>query len=160
MDRDALVRSLALTPDLLEGFIANCPDELIDRRRGGGLWSVREHAVHLAAVQPMLCGRIEAFRDDPRPTMKPYNPAEEDAAARSSADLAETLAAFREWRERQVEILDGLDDAVWSREGVHPGYDRYGLELLAAHIHFHDGFHLYRMEEMAYVKDGGLTTLP
>ncbi len=160
MNRDSLTRSLALTPDVLEGFLASLPDELLDRSRGEGFWTIRDHVVHLADVQPMLYGRMELFRDEMHPVMKPYLPEDEDEVARSAADLADATRKFRIWRERQTELLYSLDDPVWAREGVHPEYDRYGLELLVSHTHFHDGFHLYRMEEMAFVKDGGLTTLP
>ena len=160
MTRDALIRSLALAPDILEGFLALLDDGALDRDRGSGLWTIREHLVHLAEVQPMLHGRIETFRDRTRPTMVPHDPAEEDREARVGAGADAALDRFRTWRERQVELLDSLDEAVWAKEGDHPEYARYSLDILASHIHFHDGFHLYRMEETAWVTDGNLTVLP
>ena len=160
MNRESLIKAMSLTPDVLEGFLASLPEELEDRSRGDGFWTIRDHVVHLANVQPMLFGRMESFRDEKHPVMKPYFPDDEDEAARAAADLAGAMRKFRTWRERQTELLYGLDDAVWSRTGEHPEYDYYGLELLVSHTHFHDGFHLYRMEEMAFVMDRSLTTLP
>ena len=60
-----------------------------------------------------------------------------------------------------MELLRSLDDAVWEREAVHPEFERYTLELLVVHhIVAHDGFHLYRMAELALVRSDVLTTLP
>lgn len=160
MNRDSLIRSLALSPDVLEGFLAGLTDELVDRSRGKGFWTIREHVVHLADVQPMLFGRMESFRDEVHPVMKPYHPEDEDEAFRMSTGLIAAATKYRMWREKQTELLYDLDDTVWNRRGEHPEYDSYGLEILVSHTHFHDGFHLYRMEEMAFVRDRSLTTLP
>lgn len=160
MNRDSLIRSLSLSPDVLEGFLAGLPGELVDRSRGSDFWTIRQHVAHLADVQPMLFGRMESFRDSPHPVMKPYSPADEDPLAQTAVDPADAVVRFRFWRERQTELLDDLSDAIWDRTGEHPEYERYSLELLVAHTYFHDGFHLYRMEEMAFVRDRSLTILP
>jgi hypothetical protein len=160
MDRDTLIRSLSLGPDLLDGFLALCDERDIDLSRGKGLWTIRDHTVHLALVQPMLFGRMEQFRDERHPTMKPYLPEDEEDGRRDGMGIEDASRKFRHWRERQIELLDSLDEAIWSRVGTHPEYRKYSLDILAAHTYFHDGFHLYRMEEMAFVKESSFTTLP
>jgi hypothetical protein len=103
---------------------------------------------------------MEQFRDERHPTMKPYRPEDEEDGQRDGMGIEDASRKFRHWRERQIELLDSLDEAIWSRVGTHPEYRKYSLDILAAHTYFHDGFHLYRMEEMAFVKESSFTTLP
>ena len=161
MHRERLIGAITSAPDLLEGFMAGLSHQQVDRVRAPGLWSVREHLVHLADLQQLYVERIVAFRDNERPVMVPWDPAAEDAARRTGTPPREALDRFCSFRERQVELLCSLDDAVWEREAVHPEFERYTLEfLLVHHIVAHDGFHLYRMAELAFVRSDVLTTLP
>ena len=161
MNRERLVGAIASAPDLLEGFVAGLSNEQMDRVRATGLWSVREHLVHLADLQQLYVERIAAFRDNERPVIVPWDPAKEDAARRSGTPPREALGRFRSFRQQQMELLRSLDDAVWERVALHPEFERYTLELLVVHhIAAHDGFHLYRMAELAFVQSDLLTTLP
>ena len=161
MNRERLVGAIASAPDVLEGFMAGLSNQQVDRVRAPGLWSVREHLVHLADLQKLYVERIAAFRDNERPVMIPWDPTKEDAARRLGTPPHDALDRFRSFREQQMELLCSLDDVVWEREAVHPEYERYNLELLVVHhIVAHDGFHLYRMAELAFVRSDPLTTLP
>jgi hypothetical protein len=56
-----------------------------------------------------------------------------------------------------VELARSCGPEAWEKPGVHPEYDQYSLEILLRHILTHDGWHMYRMEEIWLAKDESLT---
>ena len=64
-----------------------------------------------------------SFRDEARPVMTPWDPSDEGEARRSTIVPNDALKRFRSFREKQVELSDSLEDAVWSRECAHPEYE-------------------------------------
>lgn len=159
MNRDAVIRALSLTPDILEGYTAKVETEQWDKIRGEATWTLRDHLRHLALAQPFLHRRLALFRDTTRPSIAPHNPGDEERPGNEKRAPMEWVSLFRSWRDRQLGLLAALPDEVWEREADHPEYNRYTPDILVHHIHYHDYFHLYRMEELWLVKDGYLTTI-
>ncbi len=157
----ALLEGLRRAPAILSAFVADIPEERLDRRRGDGFWTIAEHLSHLAHVQPMILERIQRFLDEERPEFIPYIPGEqEDEPAtpeRMAIDAA--LAQFSAIRKRQLSLLEGAPDETWRKQAVHPEYDQYGFLILARHILMHDHWHMYRMEELWLTKTPFLTRM-
>ena len=149
-NKTALLEGLRQAPAILSAFVADIPEDKLDRRRGDGFWTIAEHLSHLAHVQPMLLERIQRFIDEERPEFVPYIPGEqEDEPAtpeRMAIDAA--LSQFSAIRTRQLSLLESAPDATWRKQAVHPEYDRYGFRILVRHILMHDHWHMYRMEEL------------
>ena len=55
-------------------MVRTIPVSKLDRRRGEGFWTIAEHVIHLARVQPMLLGHFERFLREDRPEFVPYLP--------------------------------------------------------------------------------------
>jgi hypothetical protein len=158
--REELIQGLRLGPGILEDFVTRVPAQELYRSRKEGLWSLYEHAEHLAATQVMLHRRLERFLSEERPEFVPYFPDEQEPKAeKANKPIAGILSIFARWRGRQVELIEGADEKIWQKKAVHPEYEQYGFEILVRHILLHDGFHLYRMEELWLARDEYLKPL-
>lgn len=94
------------------------------------------------------------------PEFIPYIPGEEEDADRPPAvAMPAALDAFNQYREKQVALLETVDDITWQKAGRHPEYTRYSLYILARHILMHDHGHMYRMEELWLTRDEYLSKL-
>jgi len=170
MSQEILLQALALGPGLLRALIQAIPPEALERRRGEGSWTLREHLEHLTATQPMLYGRLDRFLREERPEITPYVPAApatpvapdvpgEDPAARRRKPPEQLLELFERWRLRQIDLIRSAAPEIWQRRALHPEYEDYGFEILVRHIALHDGTHLYRMEELWLMTDSALAAL-
>mgnify|MGYP001061489561 CR=1 FL=1 len=50
-------------PKIVESYIARIGEGDLDRRRGKGAWTIREHVYHIADVQRLLLERMRTIRD-------------------------------------------------------------------------------------------------
>jgi len=158
MNGKDLMDALEMNSDILERFIRQIDEDRLSRRRGEGIWTVHEHLHHLALVQPVMYKRIRMFKNEEKPVIKPYTPGPEEEKERTvSRPASELIRTFREWRDKQVELARSCSPETWEKTGTHPEYDRYSLEILLRHILTHDGWHMYRMEEIWLAKDEALT---
>jgi hypothetical protein len=158
MNPSELIDALAASADILEQFIGRIPEDRMERKRGDGIWTVQDHLHHLTLVQPVMYKRIRAFKLEESPRIHAYNPGPEEEKERSvKHPTAELVRTFREWRTKQVELARSCGLEVWARSGDHPEFDAYSLEIVLRHIWSHDGWHIYRMEQIWLAKDEALT---
>lgn len=158
MSHETLLEALRLGPALLRELVGAIPPEALERRRGEGFWTLREHLEHLVAVQPMLYGRLDLFLREEHPRITPYAPGQDEppsAERRKSAE--ELMELFERWRLRQTDLIRSAPPEVWRRQAAHPEYESYDFEILVRHIALHDGTHLYRMEELWLLADEALS---
>jgi uncharacterized damage-inducible protein DinB len=145
---------------ILSAFVKRIPPDQLNLRRGEGFWTVAEHVAHLAQVQPMMLERLQRFRDEDRPEFVPYIPGEDDVEdTPPQTAIEEALAAFAQYRNRQLALLEGADAGFWNKTAVHPEYAQYSLYILVRHILMHDYWHMFRMEELWLTRDAYLTRL-
>ncbi|UCF96684.1 MAG: DinB family protein [Spirochaetaceae bacterium] len=163
-DRDAshkaLIQGLKLGSGILEDFLAGIPEAALHRKRREDFWSLYEHVEHLAITQLMLYKRLERFVKEEHPEFVPYFPDEkEEKREKKIKPVAEILSSYRRWRDKQVQLIEKADSALWEKTATHPEYEQYGFKILVRHILLHDSFHLYRMEELWLSRDEYLTEL-
>ena len=155
-----LLTGLADSPAIMRQFALSIPKTALDRRRGQGFWTIREHLAHLAEVQPMISARLTRVLTEDKPVFVPYFPDENETESRPPLpELQTILDDFERERRSQLGMLRTLTPADWKRTAVHPEYDRYGLEILVRHMLLHDYSHLYRVEELWLTKDEYLTAM-
>jgi uncharacterized damage-inducible protein DinB len=159
-ERDALLQTLSTAPTLLRGFMETVPDSVLDRQRGQGFWTIKEHLAHLTDVQPMLLLRLARFRDESHPDFQPHLPGD-DAGQALPIDqpVSKLLESFENERQKQLQVIESLSDDVWSRTASHPEYTHYDATVLIRHVALHDHWHMYRMEELWLTRDQYLTEL-
>lgn len=157
MEKQNVLNGLLLNIDILDDFINSMPSDALYKKRGDN-WTIFQHLEHLLAPQELLLQRIQKFIDEPVPVMTPYNP-EDRPKTNTEIKPAEVLAKLKDIRTKQVELLKKCPDELWKKKAVHPEYTDYSLRILARHIYMHDGFHMYRMEDLWILKDEFLTEL-
>lgn len=159
-DIPALLDGLRHSPAVFSAFMQEIPASRLHVRRGPGFWTLAEHAAHLAQGQAMLSMRIRLILDEDTPSIVPYFPSvDEDSGALPELGADQAVEIFAAERARQMKILDPLPPEAWSRQALHPEYERYGLRILARHMLMHDHWHMYRMEELWLTRDQYLTQL-
>jgi hypothetical protein len=112
---------------------------------------------HLAQVQPMLLERLQRFMTEDHPKFIPYIPEDDDHQTVVQLDTVSALEQISKYREQQVALLNGAEDATWKKTATHPEYEHYSLYILARHILMHDFWHMYRIEELWLTRDAFLT---
>src|SRR5882724_4829303 len=101
-----VVDQLSRGPALVRQLIYDVPPELRKRRPAPGVWSAHEHAVHLAAIYPLVIGRLDQMLRDPGRPIKSYEPSRDDPDdARLKLDLDAEMDRFA--RER-AELLERI----------------------------------------------------
>lgn len=153
-DIKELTESLKNNVRILDSFVRSIPPEHLQQRRRPDVWTAAEHLDHLAAVQPMLYERINAFHHEDRPRFTPYIPSEDETAQTPAIMDTETaVKEFTLWRGKQVVLLESTIGSLWEKTAEHPEYLNYSLYILARHILMHDHWHMYRMEALWLTRD-------
>ena len=150
---------MATNIDILRDLVDSIPSGNLDEDRGEGIWTVREHVNHLALTQIMLYRRLDLFRTVEHPVIEPYIPSDDGEKKEITKSPEALVDVFTKWRQKQLVLLDEIDDAVWLRSADHPEYREYNFEILVRHIHLHDAFHMYRIEEIWLANPEYLTAL-
>jgi uncharacterized damage-inducible protein DinB len=160
MKNHELVDALELNSVILENFVRQIPEPDLHRNRGEGFWTVYQHVFHLALVQPAMYKRFRMFKTEEKPVIVPYNPfTGEEKKISEVRPAVEIVQSFKDWRKKQIDLIRSCDDSAWEKQGLHPEYDQYSLEIVIRHVLMHDGFHMYRMEELWLAKDEVLTKM-
>lgn len=105
-------------------------------------WSACEIVQHLADSEMHSAIRLRRLLAEERPTIQAYD--QEFYATRlnyNSRDIAPALAALHGARATTVQLLRGMSDEDWAREGWHSESGQYTpehwLRIYAAHAHDH-----------------------
>lgn len=164
-DKKPLLEALETSPVILSELLRSIPDQLLTARRGGGFWSIEEHAIHLAQVQPMLLDRLNRFIKEKQPEFTPFIPENEisdkevNPNSTNEIDLDTALHAFGSLRRKQLDLLNTIAPHIWEKKAIHPEYTQYSFYILVRHILMHDHWHMYRIEELWLTRDEYLTRL-
>jgi hypothetical protein len=135
--RAALVRSFSDFPAVL----AVSARAAVGRARPPGEWGPNEVVRHLIAVERVVwLVRLTSIRDENEPHWSWTEPGPEPSL--DDTPLEDVLARFADARARTVALLEGFDDATWSRTGVHATYGRLDVAALVAIAVDHDEEHL------------------
>lgn len=153
LDLDSAVATLKSLPRMLDSYISNIPEGLLDVRRAEGVWTIREHVYHLAEVQAMLGERIQTIGNRTGTRIVPYVPEETERENMQYRSVAEALVQYGHERDKQIKQISSLQKSSFEHTAHHPEYTIYNLPVLINHIVFHDYWHLYRIEEIWLLKD-------
>jgi len=123
--------------DALEGIT----EGELDAQPGGGQWSPRQIAHHLADSELTSAIRLRRLLAEQRPLLAGYD--EEEFARRLHYDrpIESSLEALRAARLSSASLLERLTEQEWTREGTHSQSGRYTVEdwlrIYTAHAHDH-----------------------
>ena len=105
-----------------------------------GEWTPREVLLHLLAVEDEVWqARLHQLATEPEPHWPWFEPG---LAAFSGDTWQAVLEAFRASRGRTIASLDALDDAAWTKTGVHERFGRLDVAALLRRAIDHDEEHI------------------
>ena len=141
-ERQRLIGRYAAGYDEVAGALDGFPAGELTAHPIPGKWSAAEIVHHLADSETTSAIRIRRLLAEDLPVIQGYD--QELYAVRlryNQRDIAPSLEAFRAARATTSQLLPGLTDADWAREGWHTESGRYSAEkwltLYAAHAHGH-----------------------
>lgn len=145
-----VIAALERGPKILVPLVREVPEEIRKRRPSPGSWSVHEHFVHLAQVNPMFLQRLDSMLNQKSPArIVPYNPGKDDEeGALLALDFEAAVTRFEHDRAALVTRLRGLSPRDWEVEAEHGEYKRYSVFIMFRHLALHDFFHGYRIEDL------------
>jgi hypothetical protein len=145
---------LARGPALARQVIYEVPPQLRKRRPAPGVWSAHEHAVHLAAIYPLVISRLDQLLQHPSRPIQDYEPSRDDPDdALMKLDLDAEMDRFQRDRAELVARADQLTPDQWAITVEHTGYSHYGVFIMFRHLALHDLYHAYRIEDRLLRKD-------
>jgi hypothetical protein len=141
-ERQQLIEQYAAGYDEVMKSLEGFPEGQLTSHPISGKWSACEIVQHLADSEMNSAIRLRRLLAEDRPIIQSYD--QEDYAARfkyNERDLAPALEAFRGARATTAQLLSGMSDEDWKREGWHPESGLYStehwLKIYAAHAHNH-----------------------
>jgi hypothetical protein len=144
----AVLDQLAGGPALVRQVIYEMRPELRKRRPEPGMWSAHEHAVHLAAVQPIMMQRLDKMLAQPGVRIRSYEPSRDEADdALLKLDLDAEMDRFERERAAMIERLRRLTPDEWAITAEHDEYSHYSVFIMFRHVGLHDLHHAYKIEE-------------
>lgn len=141
--RHAYIATLRSFPDQLEALVAGLSAEQLTARPLANEWSVAQNVHHLMDSHMNAYIRTKLILAEDNPTIKPYD---QDAWAEQpdakAVDIAPSLAGVRALHQRWVQLFESLNDAQWTRVGIHPEVGTISTEWLVQHYHEHCEAHI------------------
>lgn len=151
---ERIIKILEETPSILKELVSEVPVGMLKLHRIPGKWCIHEHAVHIAAVQPMLIERLRRFINEERPSFAQYIPGKTtDPDELKKMDMEKMLEEFEKSRKEFTALLRTLTDEQWKKESDHAQYDGYTSSVMARHVLLHDHTHMFRIEELWLTKN-------
>jgi len=142
VERENLIKRYEAGPAKLRDAFARVPREAWKWRPAPGRWSVHEILCHCADSETNAAARIRYLVAEEKPVILGYN---QDRWARvldyHSLRIELALAAVDVMRAHTVNVLRGLPEEAWGREGTHTESGRYTtdewLKTYAEHLEIH-----------------------
>jgi DinB superfamily len=141
-ERRALIAKYAGGYDEVVEALKGFPEGQLTARPVTGKWSACEIVQHLADSEMTSAIRLRRLLVEDRPVLEGYD--QEQFARRlnyNDREIGPALLAFRAARLTTLQLLEGMTEGDWGREGTHTESGRYTaedwLKSYAAHAHAH-----------------------
>ena len=141
-EREEILKTLRAGPLILRRLVRGLDDATIRTRPAAGEWAIVEVVAHLADTEERSLDRTRAMLTDEEPFLAAYDP-DVLAAERGylDMDLGQELDRFESLRGAQADLLAGLADDAWQRQGRHEERGPITVQQLAAHTAGEDADH-------------------
>jgi hypothetical protein len=141
-EREPLISQYAAGYDEVAGALKGFPAAGLTAHPVPGKWSAAEIVHHLADSESTSAQRLRKLLAEEHPVIHGYDQEAWAVKLRyNERELAPALEAFRAARATTAQLLAGMSEADWAREGWHTESGRYSAEtwlrIYAAHAHNH-----------------------
>ena len=136
---EPLLKALKETPRLLKELIEEIDPELYKSKIIEGKWSIQEHATHIAVGDRYgFQKRLKDFKQKETPVFEPLSGDSFPDNFFMELDLFKTIEDFFCIRQSTIELAHSLDENTWSKEAIHPEYNKYTPYIMLRHLLMHD----------------------
>jgi len=144
---DERLARMARMPDQVAAALEGRHEAALRRRPAPQAWAPTEIVCHLRDTEELFGARVATILENDEPALPDAGPAERWARERQYArhDPAVALRHFRRRRGESLEALIALPPADWQRGGEHPSRGRLSIDMLVAHMAWHDDNHLQQL---------------
>lgn len=141
-ERDRLIAEYAAGYDEVAAALKGFPPAGLTARPIANKWTATEIVHHLADSESISAQRLRKLLVEDHPVIQGYDQEVWAEKLRyNQRELAPALAAFQAARATTTQLLSGMSDADWAREGWHTESGRYSAEkwlaIYAVHAHNH-----------------------
>ena len=159
-----IIDCLEKTPVILQGLLAQIPEERYKLRRISTKWSIHEQVCHLIDAQNILMSRFKQFEIEKTPDIKSHNPLEElSTDYYLTMNMKEMLLRFPSIRQKMVNTLKAYDNDYWTYQGNHEAFSPYSSKILLNHSLNVDYAHMFSIEQLGLTKpefENEILTIP
>ena len=142
-ERRARIEKIRSFPAQLEALVEYLDDDDLLGRPLDGEWSVQQIVHHLADSHMNAYIRTKLMLAEDNPTLKPYDQEKwAEMIDTATVNIDESLLILRGLHRRWTRILDSLEDADWSRTGIHPEIGQITLEDILKTYSDHGDLHI------------------
>jgi hypothetical protein len=159
ISRKAVMSSLEEVVFILKNLLNEIPPEMVELQRLEGAWTITEHMAHLAEIQPVMLHRLELFKKEKNPLIKPFNPVNSDLTDWKARPIEKIFESYQVNRKKQISFISEESDEYFQRQANHPEYSSYSPDILLRHMLMHDHWHMYRMEDLWLAREGFVSEL-
>jgi uncharacterized protein (TIGR03083 family) len=143
-----VIERLKSQADDVRRLCAGSDEAVLARRVRPEKWSVKEVLAHIARVQQVFEGRLEALLTKENPTIVGYEPEDDpEFASIAKKSSTELLKWFEDTRGRILARLAGLSKEDWHRPGRHAEYPAYDVHFCMEYMGHHEAHHMFQMFE-------------
>ena len=144
-----LLKTLRAVPVVAQALVSAFDADALRRRPAPGEWAVVEVVAHLADTEERALGRVRRMIAVDEPILEPFDQAAL-AVERNylELDADAELRRFAELRGEHVSLLESLDEAGWTRIGVHGEHGRMTVERYETHVAAEDVDHLAQIARL------------
>ena len=141
---DERLARLAHTPDQVAAALDGHRAVALRRRPAPEAWAPTEIVCHLRDTEALFGQRVIAILATEEPILLAAGSPDDWARERDYAhqDATQALVQFRRRRGESLETLIALPPSDWQRGGEHPARGRLTIDMLVAHMAWHDDNHL------------------
>lgn len=141
-ERDALIARYAEGYDEVARVLQGFPESGLTAHPVAGKWSAAQIVHHLADSESISAARLRKLLVEDHAIIQGYDEAAWAERLRyEQRELGPALDAFRAARATTAQVLAGMTEADWTREGWHTDSGRYTpetwLQIYAVHAHNH-----------------------
>jgi hypothetical protein len=121
--------------------LAGATDAQLDRDPGGGEWTARQVAHHLADSEAMAYIRLRRLVAEDEPQIQGYDEPEWARRLHYDRPIETSLAVLQAVRAASLQLLEVLTPEEWARTGTHSEAGAYSVDrwlgIYSEHSHEH-----------------------
>ncbi|HEX2911439.1 MAG TPA: DinB family protein [Chloroflexia bacterium] len=136
----------------LEEELDNTLEEDANFNAAPGEWSVKEIVCHLRDAEHIYYRRLQQMLEDDEPFLRAFNP-DELASERDyqAADWGEAVAAFKENRATNLNLLTELRPVQWLKGAIHQERGHITVHDIAEALVQHSTDHLEQIRHVRWL---------